>query len=634
MNSNYNRRDFIKVSTSFGTFLLAQSLLPSYAWAQKPGRNQATLSGEVIDITIGEVPITFNGKKGTAIAMNGSIPGPAIWLKEGQDVTIRVKNTLEETTSIHWHGLILPPEMDGVPGVSFAGIKPGETFVYKFPVVQNGTYWCHSHSGGQELKGVYAPFIIDPKDKDPVQFDREYIVLLSDWSFLEPTEIIEKLKAQSTYFNYERQTTPDFVSDIKSMGFMAAVKNRSQWMKMRMDPTDIQDVTGSTFTYLTNGKDPDSNWTGLFKKGERIRLRFINGASMTVFDVRIPGLKMKVVQADGIHVSPVEVDEFRFGPGETYDVVVNPQEEKPYAVFSEAMDRSGFAFGTLTPKEGMIAEKPERRKRPLRSMDDMGMSMENMSMPGHDMSTMSEPKEQVKKAEDMSTMDHSKMQMAPMDHSKMKMPTAKAEAKKDSMDHSAHTMPKEVTKTKDTEMKDLTKPVKHGPDTHGPGNSSVPEETRSRLNEPGTGFENSKHKVLVYTDLKSLTKNSDLRKPTREIELHLTGNMDRYMWSINGKKYSETPEPIIFKYGERLRLTLVNDTMMEHPMHLHGMFMDLENGQGEYLPQKHTVLVKPAERVSLAITADAPGDWAFHCHMLFHMELGMFRVVRVEKGVK
>ncbi len=535
-------------------------LLPNYALGEINSKQS-----NVIDLTIERTPFVVDGKTGSAVTINGTVPGPLLRFREGEDVTIRVTNKLQEATSIHWHGVLLPPEMDGVPGVSFFGIKPGETFTYRFPIKQSGTYWYHSHSGGQELEGMYGPIIIDPAKSDPISYDREFVVVLSDWSFTDPMTVIGKLKKQSAYFNYQKRTAADFVKDVKAQGFLNTFSERMQWQKMRMDPTDISDVTGATYNYLMNGLSNEGNWTGIFHKGERIRLRFIDAGAMTIFDVRIPGLKMTVIQADGQNIQPVLVDELRIGNGETYDVIIEPKDDGPYAIFAETIDRSGYAVGTLTTKAGIKASIPERRKRSIRSMDDMGMSMTDMS-------------------------EHAHMNMT-------KMVSA----------------------------------VAHGVDTHGSGNSAVPMETKSRLHEPGTGLENSSRRVLVYTDLKAIKPFEDQRTPAREIELHLTGNMERYMWSIDGKKYSEASEPILFHFGERLRLTFVNDTMMEHPMHLHGMWMYLENGAGSFLPRKHTVIVKPAERLSVVISVDALGDWALHCHMLIHMELGMFRVVRVAK---
>lgn len=619
----FSRRHFLRAAGLTSAAAFVQSLFPEFVYGQII--DSSNQRANEIDITIGELDVEFDGKKGKAVAMNGKIPGPVFQFTEGEEAVIRVTNRLNETTSIHWHGLILPEPMDGVPGVSFAGIRPGETFTYRFPIVQSGTYWCHSHSGGQEQLGVYAPFIIKPKHADPIRSNREYVILLSDFSFMHPMTIISKLKKDNGYFNYQKRTVGDFFRDVKTKGFGEAFSERAQWLKMRMDPTDILDVTGASYVYLMNGHTEKMNWSGLFKSGEKIRLRFINGAAMTIFDVRIPGLQMSVVQADGQNIEPVSVHEFRFAPGETYDVIVEPRDEKPYAIFAETLDRSGYAIGTLTPKHGLIASRPARRSRPERTMMDMGMSMG--AMPGMggsmDMPGMSGTKKPLDEKEGKSRVSeaHSSMKgmddMGGMDMSGMEMPDMK--------------MPRDSKKTSSIPGKN---PVKHGSDHHGVGNSMVPEETKSRLDEPGTGLGSDERRVLVYTDLKNKTRNVDLRNPEREIELHLTGNMDRYMWSIDGKKYSDAPEPIVFYYGERVRLTLVNDTMMEHPMHLHGMFMDLENGSGEYLPRKHTVIVKPAERVSLAITADALGDWAFHCHMLYHMELGMFRVVRVIKKPK
>lgn len=586
----FTRRDFIGNALGLTVVAGFSQLLPRYALGETT--KKAYAEDGAIDLTIARTPFTINGRTGSAVTVNGTVPGPLLRFREGQEAVIRVTNKLKEATSIHWHGILLPPEMDGVPGVSFFGIKPGETFTYRFPVKQSGTYWYHSHSGGQELEGLYGPLIIDPAVPDAVSYDREFTIVLSDYSFTDPMTIITKLKKQSAYFNYQKRTAGDFIQDTKKQGFANTLSERLQWLKMRMDPTDISDVTGATYNYLINGLSPVGNWTGIFKKGERLRLRFIDAGAMTIFDVRIPGLKMTVVQADGQNVQPVVVDELRIGNGETYDVIVEPTGDGPYAIFAEPMDRSGFTLGTLATKAGMAAAAPERRKRPVRSMEDMGMSMANM--PEH--------------------------AAAGVVGAATAMPGMKMDQ---AADHSSHSASKPGLPT--------PKSVKHGPDTHGPGNSAVPMETRSRLHEPGTGLEASERRVLVYTDLKSLKPFEDQRAPEREIELHLTGNMERYMWSIDGKTYSESSDPIPFHFGERLRLTFVNDTMMEHPMHLHGMWMYLENGAGPLSPRKHTVIVKPAERLSVMITADALGDWAFHCHMLIHMELGMFRVVRVAK---
>lgn len=569
------------------------------------------ISGNVINLTIAETPFHVDNLNATAITVNGTVPGPLIRLQEGQNVTLKVTNHLKEASSIHWHGILLPPDMDGVPGVSFAGIEPGTTYVYQFPVKQSGTYWYHSHSGGQEQSGVYAPMIIDPIEPDPIQYDREYVVMLSDWSFESAEQMIAKLKKQSDYFNYQQRTLGEFFLDLKQKGWSATFDNYLAWARMRMDPTDLGDVTSHAYTYLMNGLSPATNWTGLFNPGERVRLRFIQVGVMTFQDVRIPGLKMTVVQADGQNVQPIEVDEFRLGPAETYDVIVEPTEERAYTIFAETMDRSGYARGTLAPRPGMSASVPQRRPRPLRTMEDMGMDMSGMQMDNMEANA-----------------EHKSMHIHGMD---MKIENPKLP----SVEHhipGMHNMEQMSAQVNRSEIPGST-PVKHGPDDHGTGNQVVPDSTRSRLDEPGIGLGEDGRRVLVYTDLKSLHPYPDQRKPERELELHLTGNMERYMWSFDGKKYSDAKEPVHFNYGERLRWTFVNDTMMEHTMHLHGMWMHLENGAGEYLPRKHTVLVKPAERVSVAITADAPGRWAFHCHLLLHMDVGMFRVVEVSDVV-
>lgn len=626
MNAEHiSRRLLLKRAGALGLVAAVEHLVPARAWTSTYAiaDSQTPLSGDVIDLTISEELFRLDGgRSGRAMTINGTIPGPVIRLREGHTATLRVTNRLEESTSIHWHGLLVPPEMDGVPGVSFAGIEPGATFTYRFPVKQSGTYWFHSHSGGQELLGMYAPIIIDPIEPEPFQYDREYVVMLSDWSFESPEALLSNLKKQGGYYNFQKRAAGEFLTDVGRMGFWPALQNYLSWDQMRMDPTDFADVTGYTFTYLMNGLSPAGNWTGLFRPGDRVRLRFINAAGMTFYDVRIPGLTMMVVQADGQNIQPVVVDELRMGVAETYDVIVEPIEDHAYTIFAETMDRSGYARGTLAPRPGMSAEIPARRPRPLRTMEDMGMSMEGMDMGGmkapHGSMTMPgmEPPGDMphrKPSDDNPHMEHRQhgQGMPPM--------------------QGMHEMP--GMKADDPRRSEIpgAEPVKHGPDDHGPGNQTVAEYSQNRMGEPGRGLEDSERRVLRYTDLKSLAPYPDQREPEREIELHLTGHMNRYIWSFDGKKYSEAQEPIRFRYGERLRLTFVNDTMMEHPLHLHGMWMHLENGAGAYLPRKHTVIVKPAERLSVAISADAPGRWAFHCHLLLHMEAGMFRVVEVSE---
>lgn len=603
-----SRRLLLKRARALGLLIAVERFVPACAWtetttkAHSPIGSQTSLSGDIIDLAISETPFMLDGRTATAMTINGTIPGPVIRLREGQTATLRVTNRLEEITSIHWHGLLVPPEMDGVPGVSFGGIEPGATFTYRFQVKQSGTYWFHSHSGGQEMRGMYAPMIIDPIEPEPFQYDREYVVMLSDWTFESPEAVFDNLKKLNGYYNFQKRGAREFFSDVARWGWWAAVGNYLMWDRMRMDPTDFADVTGYTFTYLINGLSPAGNWTGVFRHGERVRLRFINGATMTFFDVRIPGVKMTVVQADGQNVQPVVVDEFRFGPAETYDVIVEPGEDLAYTVFAETIDRSGYARGTLATRAGMSAEVPERRPRPLRTMEDMGMQMEGMDMKGMRMEDMN------KDVHDDRSRQHGS-----------KMPNLPGMQEMPDMDAGKHPR----SKIPGAES------VKHGPDDHGTGNQTVAEYSQNRFEEPGRGLEHSPRRILLYTDLKSLAPYPDQREPEREIELHVTGHMERFMWSFDGKKYSEAKEPIHFSYGERVRFTFVNDTMMEHPLHLHGMWMHLENGAGEYLPRKHTVIVKPAERVSVAITANAPGRWAFHCHLLLHMEAGMFRVVEV-----
>ncbi|MDQ1470098.1 MAG: hypothetical protein QOJ99_1578 [Bryobacterales bacterium] len=628
-----SRRQLLNSAGAFGLGSALNRLAPAFA-KTKGQADSPALSGNIIDLVIAETPFGVRGRTGTAMTINNTVPGPLIRLREGQDVTLNVTNRLKETSSIHWHGVLVPTDMDGVPGVSFAGIKPGKTFTYRFPIRQSGIYWYHSHSMGQEQAGVYAPIIFDPIDPDPVKYDREYVVMLSDWSFASLETMIGDLKKRPGYFNYQTRTMAEFFSDVAERGWKPTIQNYLMWSRMRMDPTDLLDVTSSAYTYLMNGLPPESNWTALFQPGERVRLRFIQVGVMTFQDVRIPGLRMTVVQADGQDVQPVDIDEFRIGPAETYDVIVEPKENRAYTIFAETLDRSGYARGTLAPRSGMSAAIPELRRRPLRTMEDMGMPMDMGGMEMGGMGTHSR---------------HGDMPMPPTKKDPkggdMKMPDMEPSAGKHDManmrgDEKPQPMPGKPGEHQTHDMQNMpgmqsgsgipgTTPVRHGPDHHGSGNQSTPEFTRSRLDNPGIGFEGDERRVLVYTDLKSLHPYPDQRKPERELEIHLTGNMERFMWSLDGRKYSQAKEPVHFRYGERLRWTFVNDTMMEHTMHLHGMWMYLENGAGEYLPRKHTVLVKPAERVSVAITPDARGHWAFHCHLLLHMEVGMFRVVEV-----
>ncbi|NNF37630.1 MAG: copper resistance system multicopper oxidase, partial [Gemmatimonadetes bacterium] len=557
-----------------------------------------------VEITIREVRWLVDGRERTAVTMNGSVPGPLLRLREGGEAVIHVHNELDESTSIHWHGLILPNEMDGVPGLNFPGIAPGQTFTYRFPVVQAGTYWYHSHSGFQEQIGHFGAMIIEPAGDEPDPVDREHVVILSDWTFENPHRIMARLKKHPDYYNNQRRTLGDFFADVSEQGLGATLSDRLDWGRMRMMASDISDITGSTYTYLVNGRGPEDNWTGLFTPGERVKLRFINAAAASFFDVRIPGLPLTIVQADGQPVTPVEVDEFRIAIAETYDVIVEPAEDRAYTVFAEAMDRSGFARGTLAPTEGMEGGIPPRRERALLTMADMGHG----DHAGHDMGQMEE-------------------EAGAMEHEGHDMPPPEPEP----MDHAGHDMgamagmdPGPALRAPGT----LPDDQMHGPDEHGAGNAGVAMTATSRLDEAGIGLGDDGWRVLRYSDLEAREVRPNFRAPDREIELHLTGNMERYMWSIDGVHFRDA-DPIEVRYGERIRLTMINDTMMNHPMHLHGMWMELENGRGDRIPRAHTINVKPAEKISLLFDADALGPWAFHCHVLYHMDAGMFRIVNV-----
>jgi CopA family copper-resistance protein len=575
MNPLIERRTLLRAGALGAAGIGVAGLLPAWARSGTLGLPaMSVLSGEDIRLRVGHSPFTVGGRTGHAVTLNGVLPAPLIRLREGQNVRLHVENTLDEDTSIHWHGLLLPFEMDGVPGVSFPGIKPRTTFTYEFPVRQSGTYWYHSHSGHQEQQGHYGPLVIDPAEADPVAYDREHVIVLSDWSFLHPHQLITRLKQEGGYFNRQKQT---LLGQLRGgAGERMPATERAMWGRMRMDPTDIADVTAATYTYLINGHGPLENWTGLFRPGERVRLRIVNAAAMTIFNVRIPGLAMTVVSADGQNVRPVTVDEFQIGNAETYDVIVQPAEDRAFTFVAESIDRSGMGRATLAPRLGMSAPVPPLRERPTLTMKDMGMG-----------------------GMDHGSMDHGAMghgAAAPTDHGVMNM----------------------------RDKSKVPPSVKVGV-----GVDSIATAPVDRTGEPGLGLENVGHKVLTYRDLMALTPNPDKRPPTRTVEIHLTGNMERFMWSFDGEKYSDGVEPIRFERNERARVVLINDSMMTHPIHLHGHFFEVVNGHTGSHPAKHTVMVLPGGKVSFDLTADAPGDWAFHCHLLLHMHAGMFRVVTV-----
>jgi FtsP/CotA-like multicopper oxidase with cupredoxin domain len=506
------------------------------------GEQRSVLRGTEFQLEIAARRVNFTGTSRLATVVNGQLPAPLLYWREGDTVTIHVTNRLSAPTSIHWHGIILPANMDGVPGISFDGIPPGATFTYRFPVTQAGTYWYHSHSRFQEQVGLYGPIVIEPRDGSRQHADREHVLLLSDWTDTDPEHIYRLLKVQSDYFNYGKRTLRDFFADVRRQGLSQAFAERRMWGQMRMNDTDVLDVSGHVYTYLINGVTPTGNWTGLFRRGERVRLRIVNGSSMSFFDIRIPGLQMTVIAADGQDVEPVTVDEFRIGAAEVYDVVVEPKDDRAYTIFAQSMDRSGHARGTLAPAAGMAAEIPQMDPRPVLTMHDMGM----------------------------------------------------------------------------------------GSPKFGPNVDSVTDNPNTDLDDPGVGLRDNRRRVLTYADLHTIGGSIDSRAPAREIRLHLTGHMQRFVWSFDGRKFSES-EPLQFNHGERLRLVLVNDSMMAHPIHLHGMWSEVESPEGEFLVRKHTVVVQPGQQVSYGVSADALGRWAFHCHLLYHMEAGMFREVVVEE---
>jgi len=618
--TGFDRRQLLSRASLLGGGMALSSILPSWAQNVSPGSKPTipTLAGPNIDLRIGHSSLNVDGRPGHVVTINGTVPGPLLRFKEGQKVRLSVTNGLEEDTSIHWHGILLPFQMDGVPGVSFPGIKPGQTFVYEFPIKQSGTYWYHSHSGLQEAEGHYGPIVIDPADKDPVAYDREHVIVLSDFSFVHPHTIFARMKQQAGNFNYQKQTVASLLA-----GKDQTFAERMDWGKMLMDPTDISDVTGAVLTFLVNGHGPGDNWTGLFAPGERVRLRFINTAAQMVFDVRIPGLKMTVVAADGQNVRPVDVDEFQIGNAETYDVIVQPTEDKAFTLVAEAIDRSGMGRATLAPRAGMTAEVPPLRERPLATMKDMGMDMGGMSgmdmkasgsVPGRDNAMAGQGMAGMAGMPGMNqpVMGHDMAGMAGM-----MPPPGMAPPKPRGSDAMAEMAGMSMLDPKNAPQVKM-----------GPGVQTIAPMPMDRTGEPGQGLESVGHRALVYKDLVALAPNPDSRTPTRALDIHLTGNMERFMWGFDGLKFSETTQPYSFEKDERVRVTLINDTMMTHPIHLHGHFFELTHAPAGYGPRKHTVMVLPGGKVSWDFTAD-PGDWAFHCHMLYHMHAGMFQVFSV-----
>lgn len=600
---NIGRRRFVQGLAAGGVLSVVPGLLNAQAFTNSTHLGSApVLSGTDINLVIAESPVNFTGVERMATTINGSIPAPTLRLREGEEVTIRVTNRLSVSTSIHWHGIILPFQMDGVPGLSYNGIAPGETFVYRFKLQQSGTYWYHSHTGFQEMTGMYGALIVEPRETDSIRADKEYVVQLSDWTDEDPMRVFGKLKMMSDTYNFSQPTAPEFFRNVSQNGLKKTLAKYKMWNQMRMNPTDLADLSASVLTYLMNGSTPAGNWTGLFKRGERVRLRFINGSSNTFYDVRIPGLDMTIVQADGQNVEPVNIEEFRFGPGETYDALVQPTEDA-HTIFAQSMDRTGYAKGTLATHEGLSAPVPAldpvewlAMKDMMGDMDHGGASsgMDHAAM-GHDMAAM----DNTAKGHDMSGMKHGGK----------------------SMDHNAHS----------AEQNPLAVPsqkVRHASSEYGPSVDMRVDTPRTNLDDPGIGLRNNGRRVLLLSDLVSLEGIVDKRPPERELELHLTGNMERYSWSFDGLEFGKST-PVHMQHNQRVRIILQNDTMMTHPMHLHGMWSDLENAEGDVRVRRHTIPVQPAQRISFLTTPHDIGRWAWHCHLLFHMDAGMFREVLV-----
>jgi len=582
------RRQFVSGLATGGVALgFGLARLPASAGTPARRGGAALVTGTDFALNIGAMPVDITGRTRPAITVNNSLPAPTLRWREGDTVTVRVSNRLRDMTSIHWHGILLPSNMDGVPGLSFNGIAPGETFQYRFQVKQSGTYWYHSHSMFQEQAGLYGALVIDPRDPPPYHHDREHVVLLSDWTDLEPAALYRRMKKMPEHDNYYQRTLVDFVRDAKRDGLAETIEDRGMWGRMRMTPTDISDINAHTYTYLVNGAAPAGNWTGLFKPGEKVLLRFINGSAMTYFDVRIPGLKMTVVAADGQYIHPVSVDEFRIAVAETFDVLVEPTGQDAFTIFAQDMGRTGYARGTLAVRDGLEAPIPSRDPRPLLTMADMG----------HDMGGHGAAKGMEGGCGAM-------------------MGEGGCGANMGTMDHGAHGATSNA-------------PNHPASETGNPLVDMQSSASDPKLDDPGIGLRGNGRQVLTYGAMRSLFDDPDGREPGRTVELHLTGHMEKFAWSFDGIPFASA-DPLRLKYGERLRIVLVNDTMMQHPIHLHGVWSDLEGADGGFQLRKHTIDMPPGTRRSYRVRADALGRWAFHCHLLYHMEAGMMREVRIE----
>ena len=578
------RRRFV-TGLAVAPLLAAWPIAGTTARAGLPATGNAPeLRGTKFALDIGVQPVNFTGRIRPAITINNSLPAPVLRWREGDTVTLRVANRLPDAmASIHWHGILLPANLDGVPGMSFDGIAPGESWLYRFTLRQSGTYWYHSHSLFQEQAGLYGAIVVDPLQPHPYSHDREHVVLLSDWTDHDPAALFRRMKKLAEFDNYYKPTIADFARDVREHGLAATLRDRKAWGAMRMTPTDISDINAHTYTYLCNGNTPAANWTGLFRSGEKVLLRFINASAMTYFDVRIPGLKMTVVAADGMPVHPVSVDEFRIAVAETFDVIVEPSGQDAYTIFAQDMGRTGHARGTLAVRPGLEAPVPANDPRPLLTMDDMGHG-------GHGGAKGMEG-----------------------GCGAMMMEGGCGANMQHGASHGAAAMQSHPASEQ--------------------GNPLVDMQTMSpapRLSDPGIGLRDNGRKVLAYADMRSLFDDPDGREPSRTIELHLTGHMEKFAWSFDGRKFMDA-EPLRLNYGERMRIVLVNDTMMTHPIHLHGLWSDLEDEHGAFHLRKHTIDMPPGTKRSYRVRADALGRWAYHCHLLYHMEAGMMREVRVEE---
>lgn len=576
-------------------------------------QNQPSVEGNIGNLPVREYKLEINeeivniaGKDVKGMTINGSIPGPGLEFVEGEYAVIYVKNNMDVETSIHWHGIILPNFYDGVPYLTTPPIAPGKTLKYEFAIKQNGTYWYHSHTMLQEQSGVFGSIVIQPKEKK-LEYDKELVLMLSDWTNEKPMDVLRTLKRGTEWYNIKKGTA----SPLNQVIARGALGAQIDFWKQRMEGADIADIYYHAF--LINGQQtreyPD------FKPGEKIRLRIVDGAASTSFWMTFGGEAPMLVSADGKDVVPVKKNKTFIGIAETYDFLVTIPQNGKMEFRITAQDGSGTASAYLGKGEIIAAPtvpKPDKIAM-MQKMAKMDMKMGAPALKSNP--KKDEPYRMKEKwGMKMQGMDHSKMNQGPesstekkmqgMDHSKMKMPvdsTKTREMDHSKMDHSKMDMKKES----DSNSSDEKHPAKKEGEMKG----------MDMFSEYNYDYLKSPEKTVYDKDV-----------PVNKILLNLTGNMSRYIWSFNGIPLSET-DKIKIKGNQVTRITLNNLTMMHHPMHLHGHFFRVINKNGEYSPLKHTVNVPPMKEITIEFYGNEYGDWFFHCHILYHMMGGMARVM-------